>query len=531
MKTLLAFCASLALSVLILPAQTSWTKTFNFPAGGEYRDAAVSFNGGYLITSAYYGNSNGTIENVIRKVNVHDSVERSIRFGDDFHHYFHPVVTTDNRIFVFGVKTFSTSTEVNYVVMDSMFNILQEKKLQVPYPIIFSKFFKAKDGGVIGSVHEVCDESRIFRLDADGNLVWIESYVAIVSPPGGYDKTVITSINLFGGNRYLLAGHLGFGYGTFYFTIDDNGTILNSLTIENFFTGYNSDAMWRTAFDGEKLLAAIDNATNGQDTTFLVEVDTGLNLLNVKRLIHSDDSTAQPRELFATPTEFITVFAVAVYAPFNNVRVAITGYDKTTLQPNWTIETRCDGAQDPSFYFFDGALSPSGEPVYMYNYGPIVFAPNGGNNYGSWGMTKLDPVSHDGFCDGQQAAVTCTTGSYVVTPYYMITIAHPVCTVVNATHATVTVGLGTPTLQCGFTIGMDEAGISDALMMYPNPTDGIVHLNQFCSVLVADVNGKEILSANSTNVIDLSSAASGVYFVTVIDAEGNVLQRSKVIRE
>ena len=147
-KSLLLFGFILSIGNF-LTAQTSYTKTFNFPSGGEACQGGVTaYKGGFLLPTAYYGNSNGTVENVLRMVNANDSVVRTIRFGDEFHHYFQAVVTTDDRIFAMGVQSFTGSTEVNFVIMDSMFNVLQQKKLVVPYPIIFCKFFKGKNGKV-----------------------------------------------------------------------------------------------------------------------------------------------------------------------------------------------------------------------------------------------------------------------------------------------------------------------------------------------------------------------------------------------
>lgn len=510
-------------------SQTSYTKTYDFIPNGESAQTSIPYNRGFLLCSAQGGNL--TYENTIRHIAPNDSVVNNRRFGEEFRYYFHPVVTTTKNIFVFGVQTYSSSTEVNYVIMDSLFNVVAEKKLLVPYNIIACKFFQAKDGGVIGVVHELCDESRIFRLDADGNLLWIKSYVGIVSPPGGYDRTMVNAIFLTASNNYLITGHLGFGYGIFYLTIDDNGQILNSKIIETFFTGFYSDVMWRTTFDGEKALSVVDNATNGQDTTFLIEVDTSLNILHVVRLEHSD-SVAQHRALMSTSTEYICAFVLGVYAPLTNPRVAVTGLDKQTLQPNWTFETTCDNTQDASFSSFSGWLTADDVPVFMYHFGPINFAPNGSNNYDYWRLTRLDTVTHDGFCDKAPASATTTTAAYITTLYYIDTIPHPACSVMNTTHVTTTVVPGTPDLTCGFTIGVDENISSDAsIKMFPNPTTGLVQLNSAYHVTITTPGGQVVQESSNAASFDLSDTAAGLYLVTLRDENGAVVFREKLIRE
>jgi hypothetical protein len=93
----------------------------------------------------------------------------------------------------------------------------------------------------------------------------------------------------------------------------------------------------------------------------------------------------------------------------------------------------------------------------------------------------------------------------------------------------------------GYSIGMPEEIIHPELMVYPNPTDGIITVDfqspdEQVEILVFDFTGKivsdqKILTEHtmkSTN-IDLSGNAAGIYFVQMRSSEG--VRTAKVIRQ
>ncbi|MCZ6595958.1 MAG: T9SS type A sorting domain-containing protein [Bacteroidetes bacterium] len=69
------------------------------------------------------------------------------------------------------------------------------------------------------------------------------------------------------------------------------------------------------------------------------------------------------------------------------------------------------------------------------------------------------------------------------------------------------------------------------IILYPNPTNDYLHIKGATSKLSArvyDVLGKEVLTANVTNHIDVRSLKSGTYFVVLSD--GNKTSTSKLIK-
>ncbi len=72
----------------------------------------------------------------------------------------------------------------------------------------------------------------------------------------------------------------------------------------------------------------------------------------------------------------------------------------------------------------------------------------------------------------------------------------------------------------------DESGISETPMNYnpyPNPTNGMVHFNQFFeSINVLDISGKQIQSYSNSNWIDLSELNQGIYIIQISNNKQNI---------
>ena len=54
------------------------------------------------------------------------------------------------------------------------------------------------------------------------------------------------------------------------------------------------------------------------------------------------------------------------------------------------------------------------------------------------------------------------------------------------------------------------------ILIYPNPTSGIVTFSEEVNVRVYNIRGKQILNKNSISQIDLSEYNNGIYNISVI---------------
>jgi hypothetical protein len=88
------------------------------------------------------------------------------------------------------------------------------------------------------------------------------------------------------------------------------------------------------------------------------------------------------------------------------------------------------------------------------------------------------------------------------------------------------------------TLGVDEnfVWVNDILIT-PNPSHGVFEItadkNLEGSIEVYDVSGKLILiqDAKNKNKIDITTQASGVYYLTIKDRSGNLIKSNKLIKE
>ncbi len=82
--------------------------------------------------------------------------------------------------------------------------------------------------------------------------------------------------------------------------------------------------------------------------------------------------------------------------------------------------------------------------------------------------------------------------------------------------------------------GLSEQSSKNSINLYPNPTNGIVMINQSSinnsnyEIQVYDVFGKLILSQNNIPTIDLSNFANGIYSLE-LKSTNNGLQKSKIV--
>lgn len=80
-------------------------------------------------------------------------------------------------------------------------------------------------------------------------------------------------------------------------------------------------------------------------------------------------------------------------------------------------------------------------------------------------------------------------------------------------------------------VGIKESATASAVNFYPNPTQGYITLSNNCNISITDITGKLVQEAQNTNSINLTNQPAGIYFITLTNTEGELIQRSKLIKE
>lgn len=72
---------------------------------------------------------------------------------------------------------------------------------------------------------------------------------------------------------------------------------------------------------------------------------------------------------------------------------------------------------------------------------------------------------------------------------------------------------------------------NNAIAVYPNPTSSKINFSDQANVQLTNAIGKTVTCKQNINVLDISNQPAGVYFITFTNENGQVLQRSKIIKE
>ena len=422
MKALIPFLTFLlvfSFSPFHLSAQQGTGKTSKYPCinMGESFATIREYKEGYLTTSTQFGHQ--YLPNFLRRLDGNDEVMWNVEFDSTYSFYFHPVVTTDDRLFVFGAPApgWNALYDIHFCIMDSAANVLLEKKLTFPFDLNLCHFFPAADGGVIGIVNEVCNYSRIMRIDRDGNVMWFKSYIPVLAPSSGTGRSRIRDIYHIGNGRYMVCGYQGFGYGTMYFRIDDNGNLIDD-AFHDLTPGF--DVMWESDFDGGKTVALYQEDFD-LDSTFMMVVDTALNVLDA-RYIDLPDSIFTCRDVMFTKDDIIIMMALGQYSPYPDPKVAVVSVPQQGNSVNWMVETYIDGAGTLDYYNTSGIVRNGNDIVIAGVYDAKNLSNNGGNNYDYFHLTHLDPADGEGFCDANFEQTFTTPISHTSLGYYMDTL-------------------------------------------------------------------------------------------------------------
>lgn len=71
----------------------------------------------------------------------------------------------------------------------------------------------------------------------------------------------------------------------------------------------------------------------------------------------------------------------------------------------------------------------------------------------------------------------------------------------------------------------------NAVAVYPNPANNEIKFSAQANVQLTSVTGQTLATQTNVNSLDISGQPAGIYFVTLTDNKGRVLQRSKVVKE
>ena len=81
-------------------------------------------------------------------------------------------------------------------------------------------------------------------------------------------------------------------------------------------------------------------------------------------------------------------------------------------------------------------------------------------------------------------------------------------------------------------VGITSTAIGRSIHVYPNPTNGIVHIDATVKVkvILRDVTGKAVIEASNVKEIDLGDVANGMYLLYISDLDGRLLKAEKVTK-
>lgn len=82
------------------------------------------------------------------------------------------------------------------------------------------------------------------------------------------------------------------------------------------------------------------------------------------------------------------------------------------------------------------------------------------------------------------------------------------------------------------TLGLsDNSSTNNSIGIYPNPTKNLINFTIQANVQMTSVTGQIIAEIKNVNTLDISNYPTGIYFLTFIDTNRQVVQRSKISKE
>jgi hypothetical protein len=162
-------------------------------------------------------------------------------------------------------------------------------------------------------------------------------------------------------------------------------------------------------------------------------------------------------------------------------------------------------------------------------------------NTDGWGVTydmfviKYDPSGNllwamsegGGYGDDKAYGVTTdSSGNVSVTGGTNSTITLGATTLPNAGGTDMFIAkLGTTTT------GIENNTLNNEVSVYPSPTTGLLFLSNNYNVTLTDLAGKIIIQEENASTIDISNQPAGMYFLLLIANKGQIVKRSKIMKE
>ncbi len=91
-------------------------------------------------------------------------------------------------------------------------------------------------------------------------------------------------------------------------------------------------------------------------------------------------------------------------------------------------------------------------------------------------------------------------------------------------------GIGTSEYQYSIINSINEIN-TNRVSIYPNPTTEKIYLSKTFDIKVIDVLGRQLILETQTNNVNLSHLQNGLYFISIIDNNGKIIEQKKIIKE
>lgn len=78
---------------------------------------------------------------------------------------------------------------------------------------------------------------------------------------------------------------------------------------------------------------------------------------------------------------------------------------------------------------------------------------------------------------------------------------------------------------------INEAAQNIIIAVYPNPTKNQISFSVQANAQLTNLTGQIVDNKKSINTLDLSDQPTGIYYITFTDDKGQVLQRTKIVKE
>ena len=85
--------------------------------------------------------------------------------------------------------------------------------------------------------------------------------------------------------------------------------------------------------------------------------------------------------------------------------------------------------------------------------------------------------------------------------------------------------------DCSLSTSIYHHLLENNINIYPNPTKEQINFSVHASVQLTNVTGQIIAEKKNVNSLDLSDQPTGIYFLTLIDNNGQVFQQNKIVKE